>query len=65
MEPKPKKVKTRTYFARPDKNKTKKEGINQTCADILLWVAEMEEKKGNIENAERLRMEAAKPIEKK
>lgn len=50
------------YFPRHD-DLSKEQAISQTAADFLNWMADEEEKKGNKENAERLRGEAKKAKE--
>lgn len=51
---------TRTIFARPDDKGTPEEISDKAATDILLWMAETEEKRGNLENAKKLREEAGK-----
>jgi hypothetical protein len=52
----------KTYFPRPDETRPKDEQIRQMARDLLLWVAEQEEKNGRFENATRLRAEAEKAM---
>jgi hypothetical protein len=51
-------VKSRTYFPRLDETLTNDSAIEEVTNEILLWLADQAEKKGDIKNAERLRNEA-------